>query len=170
VAAVGNGFGQSLSIYEDVIGTSYNYVLAVGAPQNSSAYVFFFDANTNAWSQTSQLIGMPDTSFGMSVAAFETIVVVGAPDGNANAGSVSVYKSNTQNEWIEQTTVINYAFRLKLFINIFDNRISVLCCRLVALMVPLGMNSVKVLRSLGLFCLLEAQGLMEQVRLKLNCF
>jgi hypothetical protein len=105
VAAMGGGFGQSLSIYEDVIGTSYNYVLAVGAPQNSTVYVYFFDANVNAWSQTSQLVGASDSSFGMSVAAFETVVAVGAPEANSNTGSVTIYKSNTQNEWIEQATV-----------------------------------------------------------------
>ncbi|MFN4255077.1 MAG: HYR domain-containing protein [Saprospiraceae bacterium] len=97
-AAVGDGFGASVSLTND-------YAL-VGAP-NKAAYAgaaYVFKNNAGTWAQLKKLTasdGAANDRFGSAVAMMDDYAYVSAVRGNANAGAVYVFHKNMNgpDEW-----------------------------------------------------------------------
>lgn len=96
----GDGFGQSLSLYQNtaIIGAS-------GSNDNggSSGSAYIFDRTGDSWDQVAKLLpsdGYPVGRFGTSVAVEDTHVLVGATGGSRDQGGVYLFQ-RSGNSWSE---------------------------------------------------------------------
>lgn len=113
----GNDFGISLSLFRAGAAANFGYVLGVGAPGVSCAYVFTNNPGVNEWTQNSRLVAPSsnplDTPslFGFSIAVDEDAVLVGSPGTAGNSGSVVAFLAQNMSgqnppvQWSQQAVV-----------------------------------------------------------------
>ncbi|KAA3607968.1 MAG: hypothetical protein DWQ01_12860 [Planctomycetota bacterium] len=101
-------FGSAVAIFEDfmVIGAPYADDLGTSS---GAAYVFRYNDNSDLWEEEAKLLASDGNSshhFGYAVAAFEDLILVGAPDYNgdgfAPGGAAYVYRRDHTGTWQEE--------------------------------------------------------------------